>query len=189
MLFRSRDRIFKPSDAYYTSREVIRAVAVSGNPIDLVGQVLYQENDANDPNVASARIYVKGVVEVFTASGSIFEIDVDTNNSLGTFVTPYKSTLANDLGGNLTDQVVTVDSTIGWPEQNGRFRIEDEIINYADKTVTQFIGCTRAREDSLAVAHDAGQEVFAAFKIFGYSNIDNSEIQLKIGRASCRERV
>ena len=175
-----RDRIFKPSDAYYTSREVIRATAVSGNPIDLVGQVLYQEDDANDPNVAAARIYVKGVVEVFTASGTIFEIDVDTNNSLGTFVTPYKSTLASDLGGNLTDQVVTVDSTIGWPEQNGRFRIEDEVITYGNKTVTQFLGCTRAREDTLCVAHDAGQEVFAAFKIFGYSNIDNSEIQLKV---------
>ena len=175
-----RDRIFKPSDAFYTSREVIRAVAISGDPISLVGQVLYQENDANDPNVASARIYVKGVVEVFTASGSIYEIDVDTNNSLGTFVTPYKSTLAADLGGNLTDQVVTVDSTLGWPEQNGRFRIEDEIISYTDKTVTQFLGCTRARENTLSVAHDAGQEVFAAFKIFGYSNVDNSEVQLKV---------
>ena len=175
-----RDRIFKPSDAYYTSREVIRAVAVKGDPIALVGQVLYQENDASDPNVAAARIYVKGVVEVFTASGTIFEIDVDTNNSLGSFVTPYKSTLSADLGGQLTDQVVTVDSTLGWPEQNGRFRIEDEIITYTDKTVTQFLGCVRARESSLAVAHDAGQEVFAAFKIYGYSNVDNSEIQLKV---------
>ena len=39
-----RDRIFKPSDAYYTSREVIRAVAVKGDPTALVGQVLYQED-------------------------------------------------------------------------------------------------------------------------------------------------
>ena len=31
-----RDRIFKPSDAYYTSREVIRATSVSGNPMELV---------------------------------------------------------------------------------------------------------------------------------------------------------
>ena len=175
-----RDRIFKPSDAYYTSREVIRAVAVSGNPIDLVGQVLYQENDTNDTNVAAARIYVKGVVEVFTASGTVFEIDVDTNNSLGTFVTPYKSTLAADLGGQLNDQVVTVDSTIGWPEQNGRFRIEDEVLTYTDKTVTQFLGCVRARENTIVKAHDAGQEVFAAFKIYGYSNVDNTEIQLKV---------
>ena len=175
-----RDRIFKPSDAYYTSREVIRAVAISGDPIALVGQVLYQENDTSDPNVAAARIYVKGVVEVFTSSGSIFEIDVDTNNSLGSFITPYKSTLAADLGGQLTDQVVTVDSTLGWPEQNGRFRVEDEIVTYTDKTVTQFLGCVRGREDTLTVAHDAGQEVFAAFKIYGYSNVDNSEIQLKV---------
>ena len=36
-----RERIFKPSDAYYTSREIIRATPVTGNPIELVGQVLY----------------------------------------------------------------------------------------------------------------------------------------------------
>ena len=175
-----RERIFKPSDAFYTSREIIRAVAVSGNPIDLVGQVLYQDNDPNDPNVSAARIYVKGVVEVFTPSGAIFEIDVDTNNSLGTFVTPYKTVLAQDLGANLTDTTVTVDSTLGWPELNGKFRVEDEIITYTDKTVTQFLGCTRAIAPTTNVAHDAGQEVFAAFKIYGYSNIDGSEIQLKV---------
>ena len=175
-----RERIFKPSDAFYTSREIIRAVPVSGDPIELVGQVLYQDADPNDPNVGSARIYVKGVVEVFTANGTIYEIDVDTNNSLGTFVTPYKTVLSQDLGANLTDNVVTVDSTIGWPETNGKFRIEDEIISYTDKTVTQFIGCNRARENTNNVAHDAGQEVFAAFKIYGLSNVDGSEIQLKI---------
>ena len=175
-----RERIFKPSDAFYTSREIIRAVPVSGDPIELVGQVLYQDADPNDPNVDFARIYVKGVVEVFTANGSVYEIDVDTNNSLGTFVTPYKTVLSQDLGANLTDNVVTVDSTLGWPETNGKFRIEDEIISYTDKTVTQFIGCNRARENTSNVAHDAGQEVFAAFKIYGFSNVDGSEIQLKI---------
>ena len=104
-----RDRIFKPSDAYYTSREVIRAVAVSGNPTELVGEVLYQEADANDPNVDTARIYVKGVVEVFTENTVIYEIDVDTNNSQGTFVTPYKTVLSSDIGQNITDNIVTVD--------------------------------------------------------------------------------
>ena len=175
-----RERIFKPSDAFYTSREIIRAVAIKGNPIELVGEVLYQDADPNDPNVGFARIYVKGVVEVFTAFGTIFEIDVDTNNSVGTFVTPYKTVLAEDLGANLTDTVVTVDSTLGWPETNGKFRIEDEIISYTDKTVTQFLGCNRARENTSNVAHDAGQDVIAAFKIYGSSNVDGSEIQLKI---------
>ena len=175
-----RDRIFKPSDAFYTSREVLRAVAVTGNPQELVGQVLFQESDANDPNVDAARIYVKGVVEVFTSTGIVYEIDVDTNNSLGTFVTPYKTVLADDLSDSVDADVVTVDSTIGWPEQNGRFRIQDEIISYTDKTVNQFLGCTRARENTINVVHDAGQEVFAAFKIFGNSNKDGSEIVLKV---------
>ena len=175
-----RERIFKPSDAFYTSREIIRAVPIKGNPIELVGEVLYQDADPNDSNIGSARIYVKGVVEVFTENGTIYEIDVDTNNSLGTFATPYKTTLAQDLGANLTDTVVTVDSTLGWPETNGKFRIEDEIISYTDKTVTQFLGCNRARENSSNVAHDAGQDVIAAFRIYGNSNVDGSEIQLKI---------
>ena len=175
-----RDRIFKPSDAYYTSREVIRATAVSGNPMELVGEVLYQEDDTTDPYVNSARIYVKGVQKVFTSSGEIFEIDVDTNNSSGTFVTPYKTTVASDVSNSLDFTTITVDSTLGWPEQNGRFRIQDEIISYTDKTVNQFLGCTRARENTLADEHIAGQEAFAAFRIYGKSNVDGSDIQIKV---------
>ena len=175
-----RDRIFKPSDAYYTAREVIRATAVSGNPMDLVGQVLYQEDDTTDPYVNAARIYVKGVQKVFTASGEIFEIDVDTNNSSGTFVTPYKTTVASDVSNALDFTTITVDSTLGWPEQNGRFRIQDEIITYTDKTVNQFLGCTRARENTIADEHIAGQEAFAAFRIYGQSNVDGSDIQIKV---------
>ena len=175
-----RDRIFKPSDAYYTSREVIRAVAISGNPSELVGQVLYQEADPTDTNIQFARIYVKGVVEAFTENGRIYEIDVDTDNSIGTFVTPYKTVLSEDLSDSLSANIVTVDSTIGWPEENGRFRIEDEIINYAEKTVNQFLGCTRARENTLNVTHIAGQEVISAARIYGQSNVDGSEIVLKV---------
>ena len=43
-----KDRIFKPSDAFYTVREIIRATAISGNPVELTGEVLFQENDPND---------------------------------------------------------------------------------------------------------------------------------------------
>ena len=114
-----KDRIFKPSDAFYTVREIIRATAISGNPVELTGEVLYQENDPNDTNVNSARIYVKSVVEVFTEDGKIYELDVDTENGAGTFTTPYKTLLAEDVSSNLSEDVITVDSTIGWPETGG----------------------------------------------------------------------
>ena len=175
-----KDRIFKPSDAFYTVREIIRATAISGNPVELTGQVLYQENDPNDSNVNSARIYVKSVVEVFTEDGKIYELDVDTENGDGSFSTPYKTLLGEDLSSNLGESVVTVDSTIGWPELNGAIRIDDEIINYTDKTVTQFLGCTRARENTQAAPHIAGSEVTSSYEIYGESNRDGSRISLTV---------
>ena len=175
-----KDRIFKPSDAFYTVREIIRATAISGNPVELTGEVLFQENDPNDTNVNSARIYVKSVVEVFTEDGKIYELDVDTENGDGNFTTPYKTLLAEDLRSNLTENVVTVDSTIGWPEINGSIRIDDEIINYTDKTVTQFLGCTRARQNTVNAPHIAGSEVTSSYEIFGYSNRDRSKISLTV---------
>ncbi len=175
-----KDRIFKPSDAFYTVREIIRATAISGNPVELTGEVLYQENDPNDTNVNSARIYVKSVVEVFTEDGKIYELDVDTENGDGSFTTPYKTLLGEDLSSNLSENVVTVDSTIGWPEINGAIRIDDEIINYTDKTVTQFLGCTRARQDTQAAPHISGSEVTSSYEIFGYSNRDGTKISLTV---------
>ena len=175
-----KDRIFKPSDAFYTVREVIRATAISGNPVELTGEVLYQADDPNDPNVLPARIYVKSVVEVFTEDGKIYELDVDTENGAGNFTTPYKTTLSEDLSSNLSDQIVTVDSTIGWPEKDGAFRINNEIIEYKEKTVTQFLNCTRARQDTSNQPHIAGSEVVSAFEIYGYSNRDQSKISLKV---------
>ena len=175
-----KDRIFKPSDAFYTVREVIRATAIEGNPVELTGEVLYQADDPNDVAVNAARIYVKSVVEVFTEDGKIYELDVDTENGAGEFTTPYKTILAEDLSNNLTDQVVTVDSTLGWPEKNGSVRINKEIINYTEKTVTQFLGCTRARDNTTVNNHIAGSEVTSSFEIYGYSNNDQSKITLKV---------
>ena len=175
-----KDRIFKPSDAFYTVREIIRATAISGNPVELTGEVLFQENDPNDPNINSARIYVKSVVEVFTEDGKIYELDVDTENGAGSFTTPYKTLLAEDISSNLSDDVVTVDSTIGWPETGGSIRVDDEIINYTDKTVTQFLGCTRARQNTVAAPHIGGSEVTSSYQIFGQSNRDGSKISLKV---------
>ncbi len=175
-----RDRIFKPSDAFYVSREVIRAQKLTGNPMELTGEVLIQEDDPTDPDVNFARIYVKGVVEIFTEEGVIYEIDVDTNNSEGSFVTPYKTTLSFGVGNQVTDDVITVDSTLGWPEQNGKFRIENEIISYTEKTLTQFLGCTRGRDNTAIDEHIAGQSVISAFKVYGQSNVDKSEITISM---------
>ena len=66
-------------------------------------------------------------------------------------------------------------------EQNGAsIRIDDEIINYTDKTVTQFLGCTRARQNTQAAPHIAGSEVTSSYEIYGDSNRDGSRISLTV---------
>ena len=65
-------------------------------------------------------------------------------------------------------------------ELNGKIRIGNEVITYTDKTVNQFLGCTRARDNTTVSSHIAGSEVISAFEIFGYSNRDGSKITLKV---------
>ena len=38
---------------------------------------------------------------------------------------------------------IPVVSTLGWPDKNGLFKIDDEIIHYKTKTATTFEDCTR----------------------------------------------
>jgi hypothetical protein len=75
------------------------------------------------------------------------EITVYPDNS----GTPNSTTL----NGALTDSatIVTVASTSGFPELNGRFTINNEKIRYTHKTATTFTGCTRGIEGTTAAAH------------------------------------
>ena len=42
--------------------------------------------------------------------------------------------------------IITVDSTIGWPEKNGTIIIDDsEVVQYKEKSLNQFIECTRSK--------------------------------------------
>ena len=49
------------------------------------------------------------------------------------------------LTGNISiiDGSIPVVSTLGWPDKNGLFKIDDEIIHYKTKTATTFEDCTR----------------------------------------------
>lgn len=49
--------------------------------------------------------------------------------------------LEQNIGFN--DTTITVDSTVGFPDNNGLIKIDNEIILYTSKTQTEFIGCIR----------------------------------------------
>jgi len=65
----------------------------------------------------------------------------------------YKATAIND-GSGINDSVTTItaDSTLGFP-QEGKIKIDSEIISYTGKTPTTFTGCGRGANSTTEAAH------------------------------------
>ena len=90
---------------------------------------------------------VENYISIKTSDVEIFELILSEETINGSFTVPYKTKLAEPLG--VEDSIITVDSTIGWPERNGEFLIGGssdtvEIVQYKEKSLNQFIECTRS---------------------------------------------
>ena len=116
-----KDQIIKPSDASWSIDTILRATLVSGNPTDIKDGLLTQEEDIADTNIKTASALVENYISIKTSQVEIFELILSEETINGIFTVPYKTKLAEPLGAE--DSVITVDSTIGWPERNGEFVI------------------------------------------------------------------
>ena len=138
-----KDQITKPSAATWSVDTILRATLVSGNPDDIKDGLLTQDADIADANIKTASALIENFISIKTSETEIYELVLSEETIQGTFVVPYKTKLAEPL--NTTDSIITVDSTIGWPERNGEFLIGDsELIQYKEKSLNQFIECTRS---------------------------------------------
>ena len=116
-----KDQIIKPSAATWSIDTILRATLVSGNPIDIRDGLLTQDADIADTNVQAASALIENYISIKTSDVEIYELVLSEETINGTFTVPYKTKLAEPLGTE--DSIITVDSTIGWPERNGEFII------------------------------------------------------------------
>ena len=141
--------LVKPSYAEYVRREVVVAKLISGDPTKISGTTLFQ--DAQPENGIGAASGPISEVEIFTR-GTTDDIGVQTYYKISLFIGFDDESLIEGKfripGSSFTigshsasAPVITVDSTIGFPE-SGSFNIGDDTITYTDKTITQFIGCS-----------------------------------------------
>lgn len=162
-----KDQIIKPSAATWSVDTILRATLVSGNPVDIRDALITQEADIADSNVQAASALVENYISIKTSDVEIFELVLSEETITGTFTVPYKTRLAEPL--NTTDSIITVDSTIGWPERNGEFVIGSglgkEVIQYKEKSLNQFIECTRSVNGTVE-DWDSATEVSSNFTIF-----------------------
>jgi len=155
--------LIKSSAANYIRREIVIAEAISGNPIEIIGQTLIKTSDSN----TNASI---SYVEPFTVKGKQFyKIELfigydELSTVFGNFIiTPNTKSLETVSIGS---SVVSVDSTIGFSD-SGSFISGTNSISYTSKSVNQFFGCS-----GIDSAINKGDNVRSNDTYFSYENGD-----------------
>jgi hypothetical protein len=160
------DYLIKPSSANYVRREVIISEAISGEPLNLVGETLFKTTDENTTASISS-------VEPFTRKGKTFYkielyISNDGRSSVeGNFaITP--NTKATEVA-NAQDSILTVDSTVSFPK-SGTLVSGTNIISYTEKSINQFFGCTGINSTIVKTSNVRSNDTY-----FSYENGDISK--------------
>ena len=130
--------LIKPSSSEFIRREVIVVEKISGDPGKLVGQTIVKSTDKSTNAPVSE-------VEPFTRNNkqyhkiSLFVGYDDSTAVVGNFtITPNTKCLENvSIGAS----IISVDSTIGFPQQGTIVSGINTTITYTSKSINQFFGC------------------------------------------------
>ena len=164
--------LIKPSSAEFIRREITIAERISGNPYNLIGQTITKATDENTNAPVSE-------VEILTRNNkSYYKISLfvgyeDRSLIQGTFnITPNTKSLETVSIGS---SVISVDSTIGFA-QTGTLISGSNTINYTDKSINQFLGCSGISSEISTADSIRNDEIY-----YGYENGDNSKkVELRL---------
>jgi hypothetical protein len=168
--------LIKPSYANYVRRKTLSLELISGNPANLVGETLYQDNDPTNDKVNAAS---GPISEVSNIRDNYYKISLFTGfdeRSLtdGTFVVPGKTRNIGDIG--IGASVITVDSTIGF-SSTGTLSIGSTTYSYATKSISQFFDVTPVVSTNIINNTD----ISAPNIVYGFENGDSSKrVEFKV---------
>ena len=173
-----KDQIIQPSAATWTIDTVLRCEIISGDPRNITDGVLTQDADPVDTTVVAASALIENFLAIKTSTTEIYELILSEESITGEFSIPYKTLLCERISGR--DTIITVDSTVGWPERNGVFVINGtEKVRYKEKSLNQFIECTRGIDGTESRNWDPATTITS--DTFAYINKGTStEVKIKI---------
>jgi len=170
--------LFKTSSSKYIRREVSIAQVISGNPVNLKGQIIYRTGDDD------IRASISDIQSIIRNGNKYYKLylfvgyDESASSITGNFdITPSSKAVENTLVTNSTYEVVTVDSTVGFPE-SGSFFYDQIKVYYSDKTINQFLNCYVEGSDLLIKKTN---NIVTSETYYGYENGDESKkVELRI---------
>jgi hypothetical protein len=173
--------LIKPSDANYIRREVAVIDVISGNASKLEGQTIKKSTDERTSASVSE-------VETITRKGKTyyklnFFIGYDDSypNVTGTFsITPSTKIIEDEIipFSNDNSSVISVDSTIGFPEYGSIFYNHpdyDDLVEifYTQKSINQFFGCYTNLQKSITVSKTSN--LISNETYYGYEDGDEDK--------------
>ena len=169
VLFGSRSEVIKPidyliapSDADYVVTEDAVCELISGNPVNIIGQTLFQiDNPGTSASIFNVQRYERNNRQYYVVS-------LSKNSTTGSFEVTGSSSLLE--GVSIGSSVITVDSTLGFEESGSLYVGVGQtvgIATYTSKTSTQFFGVTGIRSD-----YSDGEFVRSSKIVFSYENGD-----------------
>ena len=167
------ERLLKPSSAEFIRREIVIAEAITGNPLNLIGQTIFKNDDADtNASISEVDIFTRKGVEYYKLA--LFVGYSESSAIQGTFeITPNTKSFDEVTPGST---VITVDSTIGFSE-SGTIQSGNNVITYTEKNINQFLGCSGISETI-----NKTDNIFSQEKIyFGYENGERDKpVQLRL---------
>ena len=175
-VIRPSDYLFTPSSAEYRVSKDLVVEALFGDPLLLENGTLFQD-DQNGNNIAKGSI---SKVEQILRGEKIYyviSLDYDFNKDInvsgsvfGEFYIHAKTKITSDVFAD--SDIIDVDSTVGF-QKSGSLLINNEVISYTNKSLTQFLGCTNITQNYLK-----GVDVINNDFAYGYSR--NNVIAVRV---------
>ena len=172
VLYNKRSEVIKPieyliapSDADYIVTDDLVAEVISGDPIKVIGQTLYQTgNQGVTGSIFNVQRYQKNNKEYYI-------ISLSKGSETGEFVVTGSSTLLKNVAIGAT--VVTVDSTLGFGNTGSLYVGAGQtvgIVTYTNKSSNQFFGVT-----GITSSYSDGEFVRGLKTVYAYENGDSTK--------------
>ena len=155
------DYLLKSSDSNYVRSDVAILEPISdGNPVNIKGQSLYKNNNSFvSAPISSISPFTRGQKLYYKVS--LFVGSNDGLTAKETFDITPNTKLLEDV--NVGDSIISVDSTIGFPE-SGTIYSGSNKITYTNKSINQFFGCSGIESKISSTDNIHSDDTYFAFE-------------------------
>ena len=192
-VLKPKDFLFKPSNAEYRVTKDLVVEAISGNPLELKNQTLFQDS-YDEYDIEQAYASITDVEKLLHGDKTFYQLSVDFDYSkditfdgsvLGDFSIHPKTKVVNDV--SIGSSIIDVDSTLGFPDSGELVATNSSgsagILTYRSKSTTQFFGVGIANTTVVGIktAISAEQDVRINSFAYGFVGSGSSRVDMRIG--------